>query len=126
MSNKPQVSKVETFGVGGLSSFALLFVNQFFAESKWLTVIQATVPFVVSGIIFFILYTFAKFDDLPTHTAKTRLRAKKKEIETTIKDAKKRNADSDYIENLHQQLNDTEQAILTLFDPESPKIVKAK
>ena len=126
MSNKPQVSKVETFGVGGLSSFALLFVNQFFAESKWLTVIQASVPFVVSGVIFIILYRLADFDDLPTHTAKTKLRAKKSEIEATIKAAKNRDADPAYIANLDQQLNDTEQAILTLFDSEPPKISKAK
>ncbi|MCF7495041.1 hypothetical protein L3V35_08265 [Vibrio sp. L5-1] len=126
MSNKPQVGKVETLGVGGISSFALLFVNQLFAENEWLTVIQASVPFVVSGVVYFALYCLADVDDLPTHTAKTKLRSKKSEIEVTLTAAQKRNADPDYIAELNQQLNDTEQAILSLCDPAAPRILKAK
>ncbi len=126
MSNKPQVGKVETLGVGGLSSFALLFVNQFFAGSEWLTVIQASVPFVVSGFVYMILYVLADVDNLETRTAKKKLRAKKIEIEATLQAAKDRNATPDYIAELNQNLNDTEQAILLLFDPDAPKIRKAK
>ena len=126
MSNKPQVGKVETLGVGGISSFALLFVNQLFAENEWLTVIQASVPFVVSGVVYFALYCLADVDDLPTHTAKTKLRSQKSEIEATLTAAQKRNADPDYIAELNQQLNDTEQAILSLCAPAAPRILKAK
>lgn len=118
MSDKSYPNKKETMGVGGLSSLALLWANQYFAHSEWLTFIQASIPFIVSILLYLCLYGLAHLgvDNVEVHSAKKALNRKKEKIKETLKDAKERQANEAHIAKLNAELEDVELAILALHD----------